>query len=231
MIFVTGDLHGDVERFKNPEIKKLRKGDTLIICGDFGFIWTGDKKEQKILKWIGKHKFNVLFVEGCHDNYDLLNGYETSEWNGGNVRRISGNLMQLCRGELFEIEGKKVFAFGGGDSDDHDERIENELWWKEEQPTTQQIQSAADKLTQEDYKVDYIVTHDAPAKLKGFINIEDNDCSYINSFFDLIAQNCEFSMWYFGKYHVDKIVPPRYRAVFRDIVRTEPKSKDKRKSK
>ena len=37
MIYVTGDLHGDMNRLRMIE-KTLAEGDYLIICGDFGFI-------------------------------------------------------------------------------------------------------------------------------------------------------------------------------------------------
>ena len=47
MILITGDTHGDLSRFKKKELKKLRKNDTLIICGDFGFVWNGSKTEQR----------------------------------------------------------------------------------------------------------------------------------------------------------------------------------------
>ena len=57
MIYFTGDLHGDYDRFKSKELKKLKKGDTLIVCGDFGFLWDGSKKEQSILKKIEKLKY------------------------------------------------------------------------------------------------------------------------------------------------------------------------------
>ena len=50
MIYVTGDTHGDIDRFKDSQMKKLGRGDTLIICGDFGFFWDGSKKEQQMLK-------------------------------------------------------------------------------------------------------------------------------------------------------------------------------------
>ena len=30
MIFVTGDTHGDIERFDDPRLKQLRAGDTLL---------------------------------------------------------------------------------------------------------------------------------------------------------------------------------------------------------
>ena len=48
MVYVTGDLHGDYSRFKRPEMKKLRAGDILLVCGDFGFIWDNSKQEQAL---------------------------------------------------------------------------------------------------------------------------------------------------------------------------------------
>ena len=46
MIYVTGDMHGAVSRFEEKQFAKLRSGDILIICGDFGFIWNGDGQEE-----------------------------------------------------------------------------------------------------------------------------------------------------------------------------------------
>src|SRR5699024_7256657 len=113
MIYLTGDLHGDLERFKSKEMKKLTKGDTLIVCGDFGFVWDGSKKETSVLKKLSKLKYQILFVEGTHDNLDLIGQYPVEEWNGGKVRRIAENVLKLERGSVFTIEGKKLFAFGG----------------------------------------------------------------------------------------------------------------------
>lgn len=59
MIYVTGDLHGDLKRFKDKGIKKLKKNDYLIVCGDFGFIWSGTKKEKEYLKNLAKR--NITF--------------------------------------------------------------------------------------------------------------------------------------------------------------------------
>ena len=63
MIYVTGDMHGDLERFKTKEIRRLKKGDTLIVCGDFGFVWDGSERERKTLQWIGKRRFTTLFMK------------------------------------------------------------------------------------------------------------------------------------------------------------------------
>ena len=111
LICITGDLHGDFNRLCTPELKKLKSRDVLIVCGDFGFVWDGSKEEQKILKKIGKHRYDTLFVEGCHDNYDLLKEYPVVAYKGGKARKISGNLYQLMRGEIYEIDCRSVFAF------------------------------------------------------------------------------------------------------------------------
>jgi predicted phosphodiesterase len=39
MVFVTGDTHGDPERLSKSVLKDLNEGDTLIVCGDFGYIF------------------------------------------------------------------------------------------------------------------------------------------------------------------------------------------------
>ena len=50
MVYVTGDMHGDYALFSQKNFKNIKEGDTLIVCGDFGFIWRGDSKEKKILE-------------------------------------------------------------------------------------------------------------------------------------------------------------------------------------
>ena len=69
MVYVTGDLHGDYSRFKRPEMKKLRAGDILLVCGDFGFIWDNSKQEQAVLKKLSEKKYTIAFVDGIHENY------------------------------------------------------------------------------------------------------------------------------------------------------------------
>ena len=163
LICITGDLHGDFNRLCTPELKKLKSRDVLIVCGDFGFVWDGSKEEQKILKKIGKHRYDTLFVEGCHDNYDLLKEYPVVAYKGGKARKISGNLYQLMRGEIYEIDGRSVFAFGGGDSKDQalDLSQEGKAFWEEEQPSVQETQHALGQLAAHRNRVDLVVTHDA----------------------------------------------------------------------
>ena len=54
MVFVTGDLHGNFERFKPkyfPEQARMTKQDIMICAGDFGGVWFGDSRDDETLGW------------------------------------------------------------------------------------------------------------------------------------------------------------------------------------
>ncbi len=219
MLYITGDTHGDFSRFKNPMLRKLKKQDALIICGDFGFIWDGSKKEQKLLKKIGKLPYNVLFVEGSHENYDLLEQYEVSDWCGGKTRLISGRLRQLMRGQVFTIAEKTVFAFGGGQSDNtYSDLIEGENWWAREIPTDKELDEGLANLETAGGDVDFVVTYEPPSRLHDFLNDDAGDRNHINTYLNAIFEKLTFKGWFFGKLHLNKLIPPKYYAVYDKIV-------------
>ncbi len=216
MICVTGDLHGDMKRFKSPALKKLRRGDALIITGDFGLIWDGSKKEKALLKKLGRKKYSVLFADGVHENFELLEKYPVEEWCGGKTRIISGNLRQLMRGEYYTIAEKTVFVFGGGQSDENNSYLEpdDEKKWIQELPTDEELSRGIENLEAHDYKADFIITYEPPAKLIEFIDIGITNRNHINTYLDDILGKAQFKMWYFGKRHINKLIPPRYRCIF-----------------
>jgi len=222
MLYVTGDTHGDFSRFSDPRLKKLKKGDTLIICGDFGFVWDGSPEEEKRLRRLGKKKYNICFLDGTHENFDLLAGYPESEWRGGRVRQISGNLYHLCRGQIFDIDGLRVFAMGGGESPDFDIRMESETWSRAEIPTKQELLDAAAVIDGSGGHIDIIVTHEPPLKLKGFLLLKENKetlrVTGLNTFFEELSSFCKFRRWFFGSLHEDKFVSSYHIAVFQNIV-------------
>ncbi len=232
MIYITGDIHGDFSRFKNPALRKLKKNDALIICGDFGFIWDGSDKEKKLLKKIGRRRYNVLFVEGSHENYDLLEKYEVSDWCGGKTRLISGKLRQLMRGQVYEIAEKTVFAFGGGQSDDSMDLIQGQNWWPREIPDEKELAEGISNLEKAENKVDFIVTYEPPAKLHDFIDHKSGDVNHINTYLNDIYEKTSFTKWFFGKLHLNKLIPPKYHAVYDGIiVADETKIKKKKQPK
>ena len=115
MIYFTGDTHGEQDRLGRSALRKLAPGDTLIICGDFGFIWDSSSKEQKFLDKLSHMSFNICFLDGTHENFELLNTYPLVRYCGGKAHRIRPNVFHLLRGQVFEIENKTLFTMGGGE--------------------------------------------------------------------------------------------------------------------
>lgn len=217
MIYVTGDMHGEYDRFESRKLKKLTENDCLIVCGDFGFIWDGSEREKAILKKISEKRFRTLFVDGTHENFGLLNNYPVSELYGGRVQRVEKNIYRLMRGELYTIEGKTIFAFGGGESSDKELRMENGTWWKEEQPSIEEMAYAVENLDTVGRKVDYIITHQPSMTDMALV---DRRCtiSPLSTFFDELSRNISYKKWFFGSLHKNKRIP-KAQSLFTDIVR------------
>ena len=224
MVYVTGDLHGDIERFSSKEMKRLKKGDTLLVCGDFGFVWDGSKAEQATLKKLGKMKFNICFIDGVHENFTLLGQYPTQEWGGAAAQVISGNLVHLLRGEIYTIECKTIFAMGGGVSPDDDFREPDDARACQEIPSWEEFNRAADSIERVRGQVDYILTHEPPMKIKAFLQLKQQTVSTggevtgLNTFFEELGRCCTFKRWFFGSMHADKFISSTHAAVFRKVI-------------
>ncbi len=216
MIYVTGDTHGDIDRFNERAVKKLKAGDTLIILGDFGFIWQGGEEEEKNLEFIKNRRYNVLFLEGTHENLDKLSKYPVEECFGGKVRNLGGNLKQLMRGEIYEIEGKTLFALGGGQSSDIEFRKEGVSWWENELPSDEEIFYAREKIMQSK-EVDFIITHTAPHKIETAITGENCEPNRLGAFLDEVMRSVKYQGWYFGSFHIDRKFTRKHFAHYRNV--------------
>lgn len=218
MIYVTGDTHGDYSRFKDPAIKKLKRGDTLIICGDFGFFWDNSRKERSIIRKLTKKGYTIAFLDGCHENFDILEKHPVSDWNGGKARVISDNLIHLMRGQIYTIEDKKIFTFGGGHSQDFDFRRNSQNWWKREKPSHEEIIEAIENLKLNDNSLDYVITHEPPVSLKDCLNVDVLQRLEVHALFEDIIKTCTYQKWFFGKCHIDKHIPIKFFAVFNNVI-------------
>ena len=221
MIYVTGDLHGEEERLYSRSMKKLREGDTLIVCGDFGFVWDGSGREKKILDFLGSRKYNVCFIDGTHENFDLLDKYRMTVWNGGKVHRVSGNLFHMMRGQIFPIEGFRIFTFGGGESVDREMRTEHISWWKDEMPSPSELEEGAKAIDEVGCEVDYIITHEPPSIVKSTMLLRSGDTENVNKlngYFEQLNRVCKFRHWYFGSMHEDRVITNVHTAVFEDVI-------------
>lgn len=214
-------MHGSLERLYDRKFLKLGRGDVLIVCGDFGYIFDGSKTESQVVNYLAKRKFVTAFVEGTHDNLDKICRCRETVWKGGKVHRIKGNLLHLMRGQVFTIEGSTFFTFGGGESIDKDMRIVCGNWWREEEPSPLEMAQGAQVLDSIGCKVDYIITHEPPSLVKSAMLLRKGDTDRVNKlngYFEEIGRSCEFGHWYFGSLHEDRVITERHTCVFTDIV-------------
>ena len=211
MIFVTGDTHGDYEAFSDRSLRQLKKGDKLIITGDFGFVWDHSKEELKSLSRLAKKKFDILFVDGAHENFDLLREYPEVDLYCGKGYKLSSNIYLLKRGEVYLIDGKTVFALGGGRAP-HDEGYED----TPSMPTDEELKYAVDSIQAHHRKIDLIITHEAPASVKKLID-KSAAINDLNIFLDTVMHNTAYGAWYFGSLHEDRKVSEKLICVFEEV--------------
>ena len=99
-------------------------------------------------------------------------------------------------GQIFNIEGQKIFTFGGGESTDKDIRAEQGLYWKEELPTPAEMAEGAAKLDEAGLEVDYIITHEPPKLVKSAMLLREGEVDRINKlngYFEEIDNSCNYN--------------------------------------
>lgn len=233
MIFITGDTHGGTAQGDISlmwALDKLTEGDYLIVCGDFGFVWYHPKTEgyyKRDCVWLNalnEAKFTTLFVDGNHENFDMLNSLRIEMWNGGKVHRVRPRVIHLMRGQVFNIEGNTFFTFGGGRSVDSKTRIEGVSWWRQEMPTNMEYEEGLTNLEKWGYNVDYILTHEAPNSIIPNVMCNAYVGTSLNKYFDEVQRGCQFKRWFFGHYHKDRVINEHFTAVYHGIVNLENKS-------
>ncbi len=212
MIWITGDKHGEIEEFQTAPYKKIKKRDTVIVCGDFGFIWENSKEEKKHLRWLSKRKYTIAFVEGNHENLQQLMTYPMVDFAGAKARQIAPNIYYLVRSQVYTIEGKTFLAFGGGANPPHIQDFHS-------RPSPEEERQAMENVRLHGGRVDVIISHEPPFSIRSCMETGLADSSgYIHDVLERIRRSCSFSHWFFGKYHIDKVIPPYYRAVFNDLI-------------
>jgi len=221
--FIFGDLHGD----KNGELfalkkypffkdKELTKDNILFQLGDFGYYWYYPKvrdlfkKDQFALDFLAKQRFSTLIIPGNHENYDLIYSLPLIEKWGGLVyedKRKEGSIYIAKHGEIYTINNKKIFVYGGAKSSDIEDRcsiaevgtykiidkyrygveyigrrkVKVKLgkvdFWEKEIPSWSDQLNALYNLSLYNFKVDYVMTHTSP---KQFVSsfISKEDSAY-----------------------------------------------------
>lgn len=227
-IYTLGDMHGRAEDSKKISKlwkvqENLNKKDVLICLGDFGYIWYHDKHpkfkgDQHFLKELSKKNYTFAFVDGNHENHDLINKSPIIEKWDGLVNEVYPGIFRLRRGEIYNINNKKIFTFGGAKSHkdqekynyDKKKKLKLQLsWWPQEIPSEKEFEYGLLNLEKHNYEVDYILSHTCPSSViqKLYNETVDIDLERINDpvsiYFEEILQKTNFKEWHFGHHHKD----------------------------
>jgi len=225
MIYLTGDTHSEVERFASkefPEGKYLNREDYVIILGDFGLLWEQSPREKYWTDWLNAKPWTTLFLDGNHENFDRLDVLPIEEKFGSLVGKYTDNIFHLRRGEIYDFNGKKFFVFGGGASIDKHLRVDHISWWARELPSYEEYHRSLDKLEENDWKVDYVLTHEAPVSIYSimaekyfFTKTPNYD---LPKFLEEVKKQTKFKHWYFGHFHCNDTFDQKFTCLYEKVL-------------
>lgn len=252
MLYFTGDCHAEwAQKFSTdafPEQKEMTRDDFVIVCGDFG-IWHDTKSEKWWLNWLEDKPFTLCFVDGNHENFDRLysDEFEVVDFHGGKAHKIRKNVYHLMRGYIFDICGKRIFAFGGASSHDIDDgildrenfdsdkefndtindwylkdkwfRINHISWWEQEMPSQEEMDFGLKTLADNGNKVDYIVSHCCPQEIASIFSHGAYKPDQLTQYFNDVKNTVEFDKWFFGHYHDNQQILGNFYLLYEQIVR------------
>ena len=176
------------------------------------------KSCSSCIDWLRKRPYPILFLDGSHENYDLLEQYPTEERFGGLVQPLGGNVYHVCRGSVLELEGKKYLCFGGAESPDKEEREAHVNWWPQEMPSDEEYARCEAALEANGWQVDYVLTHDAPSKFLDFSVLAEGENNRLHLFLDKVVMKTTYEKWFFGCHHKDVQLSTKSRCLFCDVV-------------
>lgn len=206
MIYLVSDIHGHIRlNWLAEQLKELNitSSDYLVILGDAGIVWS-ENEHLEVREYYGSLPCTVLFIDGNHENFDLLDKYHVTEFCGGSVHKISDNIFHLMRGETYEIAGKRIFVFGGGFSLKKLTNTSPIFVWDREMPNDEEYQNGTKNLSRLGYKVDYVFTHVAPTSVAEHIGVRlAAEEKRLNDYLNDIKDRLEYKSWFFGHHHKD----------------------------
>ena len=130
---------------------------------------------------------------------------------------MTDHVIHLMRGQLFTLDGCKIFTMGGGASGDVEFRTEGVSWWPEEMPNAVEYGEAMRTLMDAQFAVDYVVTHTAPLQIVNQFRRRPSEEPF-NRFLEGIDARLHYKRWYFGHVHKDLDVDERHTAVYQNLL-------------
>ena len=230
--------------------------------------------EKYGLDWLEERPFTTLFVPGNHENYDRLigcrderllgswvyagmppgekeklkRGYPREKWHGGTVRVLRPSVLMLERGEIFHIDGRSCFAFGGARSHDVGDgildpadypdkeafmrdyrrrrggmiRVRGFSWWDAEMPSSDEMEYGRANIRafmEHHERIDLVFTHDAPASDRILLGRDDVDG--LNAYLESLRGEMRYGKWFYGHLHANRTVGEDHYLLYDRLMRID----------
>lgn len=177
---------------------------------------------------ITRYEYGHCVTGNC---FDRLYQYPVKEWNGGLVHEIRPSVLHLMRGQVYEINEKKIFTFGGASSHDIDDgildiedpdfdkkyeklrnkpfsrfRINHISWWERELPSDEEMKEGLKNLKRYNNEVDFIFTHCPYTSLLSFLDGGTGEYKpdILSDYLQQLKETINYKAWLFGHFHINK---------------------------
>ena len=215
MVYITGDIHGEVYRVSEMiEKYEITPNDIIVILGDVGMNYYGNKHgDRRNKKRLNDFDVPILCIHGNHEmRPETLITYREEPWMGGTVyfEEEFPNLFFAKDGEVYDLEGTKAIAIGGAYSVDKWYRLQRNIhWFPDEQPSDEIKARVEKKLDMLNWQIDTVLTHTCPfgyTPTEAFMSCVDQSTvdNSTELWLDTIEKKLNYNAWYCGHWHIEK---------------------------
>ena len=215
MIYITGDIHGEVFRIAEAVARfNIGSEDIIVLLGDVGMNYYGNKcGDRHRKKRLNKLEVPMFCIHGNHEmRPGTIPSYHEVEWHGGAVyvEDDHPNLLFAKDGEVYDLDGQKTIVIGGAYSVDKWYRLQCDLnWFPDEQPSEEIKAKVEQKLHELGWRVDAVLTHTCPERYiprEAFLSGVDQATvdSSTEQWLETIAERLDYRAWFCGHWHINK---------------------------
>lgn len=140
------------------------------------------------------------------------------------VHRIRKQIIHVLRGEILEINRKRIFCFGGAFSIDRSYRQLNISYWNDEIPAENEYKNGIENLERCNFQIDFVISHTCPFNMISYLGSRHSvpEEYPLQNYLQWVIENTkQLTCWYFGHWHIDKELPQKCRAIYLDVVDME----------
>lgn len=230
MLYITGDIHGDVNRINLLKRYCLQNhtsdDDIMILLGDVGINFYGNDRDKICKEKMSKVPVTFVCIRGNHEMRPENAGTCIESVKFGNkvlVEKEYPNIIWLRDGYEYKIEDRNVLAIGGAYSVDWQHRLLNGWpWFEDEQLNESERNAILERIAGKHFEI--VLTHTCPDSwqprelfIRGLNQLTVDKSMEL--WLEKVKDSIEFDKWYFGHFHGEKDVPEEKYEMLYELIR------------